>query len=107
MFTQTKKQKPALLIASKMLKNKDFSFSKDGGRVMIKNKPATEISTIDFLDLASRPSFPNEPPKPKQGLYTLYVKKLIENGAPESIIKNKSLLVKTPKRNLYKIKDFK
>ena len=100
MFTHTKKQKPALLIASKMLKTKDFSFSKDGSRVMIKEKPATEISTIDFLDLASRPSFPNEPPKPKQAIYALFVKKLLEHGAPESIIKNKSLFFKT-KKNVY------
>ena len=100
MFTHTKKQKPALLIASKMLKTKDFSFSKDGSRVMIKNKPATEISTIDFLDLAARPSFPNEPPKPKQAIYALFVKTLLQHGAPESIIKNKSLFFKT-KKNVY------
>ena len=103
-FTHTKKQKPALLIAAKMLKNKDFSFSKDGSQVMIKDKPSTQISTIDFLDLASRPSFPNEPPKPKQAIYALFVKKLVENGTPESIIKNKSLFYK-PKKILYKKKD--
>jgi hypothetical protein len=105
MFTHTKKQRPALLIASKMLKNKDFSFSKDGSQVMIKSKPNTQISTLDFLDLASRPSFPNEPPKPKQNVYSQFARKLIENGAPESIIKNKALLYK-PKKMLYKKKNF-
>lgn len=93
MFAQTKKQKPALLIASKMLKNKEFSFSKDGLQVMIKNKPSTLISTLDFLDLVSRPSFPNEPQKPKHAIFCLFVKKLMENGTPESIIRNKSLLL--------------
>jgi hypothetical protein len=90
-----KKQLQAFAIASKMLKNSDFLFSKDGTKVQIKDMPKTLVPIIDFLDVAARPSAPNEVPNPT---FVLFVKTMRNKGAPLSIIKNKSLLYKMNKK---------
>lgn len=89
-----KKQLQAFAIVSKMLKNSDFLFSKDGTKVQIKDMPKTLVPIIDFLDVAARASAPNEVPNPT---FVLFVKTMRNKGAPLSIIKNKSLLYKMNK----------
>ena len=89
-----KKQLQAFAIVSKMLKNSDFLFSKDGTKVQIKDMPKTLVPIIDFLDVAARASAPNEVPNP---IFVLFVKTMRNKGAPLSIIKNKSLLYKMNK----------
>ena len=91
-----KKQLQAFAIVSKMLKNSDFLFSKDGTKVQIKNMPKTMVPIIDFLDVAARASAPNEVPNP---VFVLFVKTMRNKGAPLSIIKNKSLLYKMLNKN--------
>ena len=86
-----KKQQPALQIVSKMLRYSDFSFSKDGSLVMIKGQPKTSVPLLDFLQVASRPSVPNEK---SNSIFVLFVKTLLQRGAPTSMILNKSLLSK-------------
>ena len=86
-----KKQQPALQIVSKMLRYSDFSFSPDGSLVMIKGHPKTSVPLLDFLQVASRPTVPNEKPDP---VFVLFVKTLLQRGAPTSMILNKSLLTK-------------
>jgi hypothetical protein len=94
-----KKQLQAFAIASKMLKNSDFMFSKDGTKVQIKDLPKTQVPIIDFLDVAARASAPNEVPNP---IFVLFVKTMRNKGAPLSIIKNKSLLYKMNKKYVNK-----
>ena len=91
-----KKQLQAFAIVSKMLKNSDFLFSKDGTKVQIKDMPKTMVPIIDFLDVAARASAPNEVPNPT---FVLFVKTMRNKGAPLSIIKNKSLLYKMLNKN--------
>jgi len=91
-----KKQLQAFAIVSKMLKNSDFLFSKDGTKVQIKDMPKTLVPIIDFLDVAARASAPNEVPNP---IFVLFVKAMRNKGAPLSIIKNKSLLYKMLNKN--------
>jgi hypothetical protein len=86
-----KKQQPALQIVSKMLRYSDFSFSPDGSVVMIKGHPKTSVPLLDFLQVAARPSVPNEKPN---SIFLLFVKTLLQRGAPTSMILNKSLLSK-------------
>jgi hypothetical protein len=86
-----KKQQPALQIVSKMLRYSDFSFSRDGSLVMIKGHPKTSVPLLDFLQVAARPSVPNEKPNP---VFVLFVKTLLSRGAPTSMILNKFLLSK-------------
>lgn len=94
-----KKQLQAFAIASKMLKNADFLFSKDGTKVQIKDLPKTQVPIIDFLDVAARASAPNEVPNP---IFVQFVKTMRNKGAPLSIIKNKSLLYKMNKKYVNK-----
>ena len=91
-----KKQLQAFAIVSKMLKNSDFLFSKDGTKVQIKDMPKTLVPIIDFLDVAARASAPNEVPNPT---FVHFVKTMRNKGAPLSIIKNKSLLYKMLNKN--------
>ena len=95
-----KKQQPALQIVSKMLRYSDFSFSPDGSVVMIKGHPKTSVSLLDFLQVAARPSVPNEQPNP---VFVLFVQTLLRRGAPTSMILNKSLLSKN-KNHVKKLK---
>jgi hypothetical protein len=94
-----KKQLQAFAIATKMLKNSDFLFSKDGTKVQIKDMPKTQVPIIDFLDVAARPSAPNEVPNP---IFVQFVKTMRNKGAPLSIVKNKSLLYKMNKKYVNK-----
>ena len=98
-----KKQLQAFAIVSKMLKNSDFLFSKDGTKVQIKDMPKTVVPIIDFLDVSARASAPNEVPNP---IFVLFVKTMRNKGAPLSIIKNKSLLYKLNKNKNVKMPTF-
>ena len=95
-----KKQQPALQIVSKMLRYSDFSFSPDGSVVMVKGHPKSSVALLDFLQVAARPSVPNEKPDP---VFVLFVRTLMRRGAPTSMILNKSLLSKN-KNNVKPLK---
>jgi hypothetical protein len=95
-----KKQQPALQIVSRMLRYSDFSFSSDGSVVMLKGNPKTSVPLLDFLQVAARPSVPNENPNP---IFFLFVKTLLRRGAPTSMILNKALLSKN-KNSVKKLK---
>ena len=95
-----KKQLQAFAIVSKMLKNSDFLFSRDGTKVQIKDMAKTQVPIIDFLDVAARASAPNEVPNP---IFVHFVKLMRSKGAPLSIIKNKSLLYKTNQKSVNKM----
>jgi hypothetical protein len=69
---------------------------------MLKDKPNTQIATIDFLDVAARPAIPNEPQKAKHAIFVMFVKSLLQHGAPESVIKNKTLMYPAQKMSVQK-----
>jgi hypothetical protein len=83
-----------------MLRYSDFSFSSDGSVVMLKGNPKTSVPLLDFLQVAARPSVPNENPNP---IFFLFVKTLLRRGAPTSMILNKALLSKN-KNSVKKLK---
>ena len=84
-----RQQRPARDLAKSMLSSKSFCISKNGKTVFIANQPKTKIVLMDFLNVASRASGPNEIP---EAIYVLFANMLLKSKTPRFFIKNKSLL---------------
>ena len=82
-----------LLLAENLLREimrtEKFCVTNDGRTIFIKDAPKTKTPLLDLISNIVRQAGPNEMPNPK---YVLFVKILIQNGAPLLYFKNKSLL---------------
>ena len=86
-------------LVREIVRTEQFCITKDGRTLMIKDSPKTKTPLLDLITNIVRQAGPNESPNPK---YVLFVKILLQNGAPLVYFKNKSLLGRPTHRTFRK-----
>lgn len=96
-YFKSNKLAKAKLLAKEILTHPDFCVSQCGKHLMLKKKPKTRVSLLDFLSTAIRHAGPAEGLKPEYATYTLFTSMLLARGTPQSLFVNKLLLPSTPR----------
>lgn len=93
-FMRTDQQFDALNLLDEILHNPCFCISHEGRRLKFaRESDKKSISLIDFLFQCIRKNGPNEKHKPIHDIYQRFVKCMIDNNTPETLFKNRLLLM--------------
>jgi len=93
-FMRVDQQFDALNLLDEILSNPCFCISHEGRRLKFaRESDKKSISLVDFLLQCIRKNGPNEKHKPIHDIYYKFVKCMIDNNTPESLFKNRLLLV--------------
>jgi hypothetical protein len=87
----SKRWRPAKLLARQVMRNPDFGVSDDGQLLKFKSGNAEPVSLVDFLIQCTRPKAPSEKGESAQK-FGPFVHSLLQHHMPESFVRNRSVL---------------
>jgi hypothetical protein len=94
----SKRWRPAKLLARQVLRNPEFGVSDDGQLLRFKTGDEEPVSLLDFLIQCTRPKAPSETGSSAQR-FAPFVRSLLQHHMPESFVRNRSVLEAARRRS--------